>query len=490
MRELDGHDPANARREVLVHGSMYTFAAAAPVLVTLFVTPVITRLLGDVQYGVVATSMLIVQVGLIVLSLGMAEAIARHGILEDSGIPGARALVVHGAWLSLAATAGIVATGSWWSEPLTGIPWQLAVLAAVIGAFLFGVITNVQAVQRAMRRPGPFVLLSMIATFGGPLLGLAAVLTTSPDANSYMTGLVGGYAVAAVVALVLMHRQGPAVSASGDIVRAVRTGAPMIAHQSSLYFATAALVVLSTHAYGVGAGGRMQLALLVGTAPAIIAMAVGNSWGPVMYRTPPEQRGAVITATARDVAAVIAILAGGVSTLSPWILRLLAPASFRIDEVVPVVALAAAGCTVAVAYLANVHLVFATGRSAGLVLIAPGAVVLAAAGVQILLPGRPIWVVGAGFPFAYVLMAIAASLLRRRIAPVSFDERNLLSWIVLGAVCALVGGIAPQHGAMSLSRLIVAAALGVLALRRLRPLLFHVNPEKRPRRARPLSPRS
>lgn len=108
----------------------------------------------------------------------------------------------------------------------------------------------------------------------------------------------------------------------------------------------------------------------------MIVSALNNAWAPVIYRTAPEARGAALERTARDVGVVTAALAGGVALLAPFLLRILAPASFAPEQLVPVTAVATLGAVVSVVYLANVHLVFASGRSGGLALASPVSLVL------------------------------------------------------------------------------------------------------------------
>ncbi|CAA9213114.1 MAG: hypothetical protein AVDCRST_MAG57-187, partial [uncultured Blastococcus sp.] len=78
--------PANAAtRGVLGRGSLYTVATAAPALAALAVLPLVTRLLSAVEYGVVAVVLVVVQVGLILLGLGLGAAVTRTAVIEAHG---------------------------------------------------------------------------------------------------------------------------------------------------------------------------------------------------------------------------------------------------------------------------------------------------------------------------------------------------------------------------------------------------------------------
>src|SRR6476620_7741051 len=172
---------AAASRGVLGRGSIYTLGTAAPILANAAVTPVVTRLLGREDYGVVATAIVVIQVGMMVGSFGMPSVITRHGILAGSGVAGARTLLVRGSLMTAALAGALLATAAWWS-PTLAAPLRSAVLLALAASAFFVIVENSQAVLRVLDRPGSFVAVSLVATLGGPLLGLALLLAgPSPD---------------------------------------------------------------------------------------------------------------------------------------------------------------------------------------------------------------------------------------------------------------------------------------------------------------------
>ena len=137
-------------------------------------------------------------------------------------------------------------------------------------------------------------------------------------------------------------------------------GLPVIPHLVALFLANGAFVLLAGHLYDIACrshlpGAARQLP------PAVITSALNNSWAPIVYRA-PGARAAVLAHRARrfDLAALVS---GGVALLSPWLLRFVAGASFAPLELVPAVAIVAMGTVLSVAYLANVHLIFAAGQS-------------------------------------------------------------------------------------------------------------------------------
>ena len=460
---IESADPAEsagaaASKGVLGRGSIYTLGTAAPILANAAVVPVVTRLLGKPAYGIVAIAIVVVQVAMMAGSFGMPSVITRQGILARSGVAGARALLVRGSLMTTGLMVAAILTAPLW-DPLVQVTLRAAVLLALAASAFFVVVENSQALLRVLDRPGAFVSLSLTATLGGPLLGLA-LLAQHRSPERYLIGLTAGYAAAAAVGLVLCLRGGRPQRDRGDTRAALRLGLPVIPHLVALFLANGALVFLAGHLYDIAAAGRIQLALLVGSSPAVITSALNNSWAPIVYRAPHDKRGAVLEHTARDIATLAALISGGVALLSPWLMRLAASESFAPLELVPAVAIAAFGCVLAVAYLANVHLVFAAGRSLGLSLITPFSLVVGL-GCAYLAGRQSLVLLAVGFPATYAALAGGTAWLRRRVHAVHWNESVLLLPCGLGlGLCALGAGL-PTSGAAALVRVAVAALAGV-----------------------------
>jgi len=460
--EAAGSPGAAASKGVLGRGSIYTLGTAAPILANAAVVPVVTRLLGKPAYGVVAIAVVVIQVTMMAGSFGMPSVITRHGILAKSGVAGARALLVRGSLMTAGLVTAVLLTAPLWDQ-LVQVPLRSAVLLALTASAFFVVVENSQALLRVLDRPGAFVSLSLTATLGGPLLGLA-LLAQDPSPERYLIGLTAGYAAAAMVGLVLCLRGGPRQRDHGDTRAALRIGLPVIPHLVALFLANGALVLLAGQLYDLAAAGRIQLALLVGSSPAVITSALNNSWAPIVYRAPEHERGAVLAHTARDVATLTALISGGLALLSPWLMRFVAGENYTPLELVPAVAIVAFGCVLSVAYLANVHLVFAAGRSIGLSLITPLSLVVGLACA--FLAGRQnLVLLAVGFPATYLALAVGTAWLRRHLRAVSWSETTLLVPFGLGLALCLLGAVLPTSGSAALVRVAVAALAGVGTLR-------------------------
>jgi O-antigen/teichoic acid export membrane protein len=405
----------------------------------------------------------------------MPSVITRQGILARSGVAGARALLIRGSLMTVGLISAIILSAPLWDRLVRDqhaqvqAQLQSAVLLALAASAFFVVVENSQALLRVLDRPGAFVALSLTATLGGPLLGLA-LLTQERTPQRYLIGLVAGYAVAAAAGLVLCLRGGRPRRDRGDTRAALRMGLPVVPHLVALYLANGGLVFLAARLYNVDTSGRLQLALLVGSSPAVITSAMNQSWAPIVYRAPEHERGAVLAHTARDIATLAALITGGVVLLSPWLMRFVAGPKFAPRELVPAVAIIAFGCVLSVAYLANVHLIFAAGRSLMLSVITPVSLVVGLSCAY--LAGRENFLLlGIGFPATYAALVVGTAWLRRHVRAVSWSETALLLPAGLGLALCVLGGVLPTAGPASLVRVLVAALAGLGTLRLARHVL-------------------
>ncbi|HEY5179033.1 MAG TPA: oligosaccharide flippase family protein [Dermatophilaceae bacterium] len=459
--EADGAAGAAASKGVLGRGSIYTIGTAAPILANIAVVPVVTRMLGKPGYGVVAIAIVVIQVAMMAGSFGMPSVITRQGILAQSGVAGARALLIRGSLMTVGLVAAVILTAPLWNR-LVQVPLRSAVLLALAASAFFVVVENSQALLRVLDRPVAFVSLSLTATLGGPLLGLALLASSAParSPERYLIGLAAGYAAAAAVGLLLCLQGGRPKREPGDTRAALRLGLPVIPHLVALFLANGALVFLAGQLFDIASAGRIQLALLVGSAPAVVTSALNNSWAPIVYRAPDHERGAILAHTARDITTLVALISGGVALLSPWLMRFVADAGFAPLELVPAVAIVAFGCVLSVAYLANVHLVFAAGRSLGLSVVTPLSLLIGLA-CAYLVGRQNLVLLAVGFPATYAVLALGTASLRRYLHAARWSETTLLVPAGVGLVLCVLGGVLPTSGTVALVRVAVAALAGL-----------------------------
>lgn len=454
---------AAASRGVLGRGSLYTLGTAAPVLANAAVTPAVTRLLGVDAYGVVSIGIVVMQIGMMVSGLGMSSVITRQGLLGRSGQDGARSLMVRAVTITSLLVGSVVLLSPLWSQALA-TDLRRAVVIALLTAACYVAVEDSQAMLRVLDRPLPFVGLSLISTLGGPLLGLTLVARHATP-ERYLLGMLGGYAVAALVGLTVTLRSGPHHHEGGDTRTALRMGLPMLPHMVAIFAANGGLLVVAGALFDRAQVARLSVAMLLGMAPGVVTAAMNNSWGPTVYRAAQSERAEVLEHTAVDVAYLAATMASGVSLLSPWLLRLAAGADFQPAQLAPQVGIVAFGTILSVGYLGNVHLVFASGRTFGLSITTPTALAVGLASAAAL-SQLDVRLLAVGFPVTYAGMFLGAGWLAHRVSGVHWHMRVLVPPIVLGGTMCALGALLPTSGGISLARIVCVIALGAFALKR------------------------
>lgn len=468
----------SASRTVLGRGSLYTVATAGPALAAVAVIPVVTRVLPLAEYDLVAIATVVVQVGYVLVALGLGAAITRHYVLERSGAAGARRLVLQGSAIAVALAGAAAATAPAWSPAVLGRPAGPELLLALVACAGGAAMVLAQAFLRGADRAAAFVVLAVLTSLVGPLVGLLLVVLVSATAVVYTAGLAAGFVLAGAAGLVTValtpHRTAgtaapaaPAATAGppppdgrrAGLAAALRVGLPTVPHQVSLYLALAGLVVVADRL--LDAGGRANVALTVGAGATVVTAGLNNAWAPLVYRTAPSDRGRVLTETTRTVGVVAVLLAGTVALLAPWLLRLMAPDAFGTAQLVPVVALACAAALPSVLYLASGHLVFARGRTEGLALTTPLAVAGGLATAALTVGPLGLVGVGLGYLVAYLLLAAGTTGLQRAVSDTPWWPPALPVLALLWVGSTALGALAPTDGAAALVRPLACVAMVV-----------------------------
>ena len=171
---------------MLQRGVMYTLVTIVQAAALIVATPVLTRSLGQLEFGRLATGIAVAQLLVVVLPLGLSLSLSfavydrLHGVSEDALNPliGSAVAVT----LSLAGLVG--ATAVLWG-PAVGVASgpALLIVAWAAGAGMLGLV---QAVLRAENRTRSFAALTLLAVAGGPLVGTLAVVATKYRTGAYL----------------------------------------------------------------------------------------------------------------------------------------------------------------------------------------------------------------------------------------------------------------------------------------------------------------
>ena len=455
---IEGSSP----RRLVRSGVWYAIATAAPMLSALAVTPLVTRSVGATQYGHVATFVVGVQLGQIVLALGAPAAITRRVAMDRNARGSATALCLACAIVALV----IALVGAGGALLAGGTDGQIVAFTLVGSALLAG-FTCAQALSRGLGEVGRFVVQAISLSLGAPLVGLALLLVTAPTVEMYLTGMVTVQgAIAASAVLGHARRSRHSLNAS-SFAEDLRLGAPTIPHQLASVAATALLVIVARVFDDPASAGELQLAILAGSVPMIVLGALNNSWATQFYEQPRQRWAAFLRSTTRLVMTIGATGSLCMAFASPLFVGWLAAPGMELDAMARCAALVAASAPLMVLYLANIHVVFGVGRTRPLALMTPTSLGAAmAAGWLMQRQTDTLTALALGVMLFYALQALAAFVLRRGCG----DETLGLGWITTTAIAVAgvtvgVAAVSPSD-AVRVTCFVTTAAAGLILVAR------------------------
>ncbi|MFJ6280538.1 lipopolysaccharide biosynthesis protein [Arthrobacter subterraneus] len=406
---------SSERSALIGSGSVYALASAAPVLSTLFITPLVTRVFSPENYGLIAMTITLYQVGGVLLGFGMSAAITRHALISNSGRPGAAALVITNSVFSffLAAVAALIVVLSGYEVIPTYTPALF--VGACISSAAFASLTGCLALLRADQAVKKFVMFSVVASLGGPLTGLSAVLLVSSSPVTYVFALAVVQTLVAAVAILECLRKGSVVWCLSDQIAAIKFGLPTLPHQIAPSAMVTSLVLIVAVMRGPVPAGQLQIGLLLANGIVVILGALNNAWAPLIYKAEPSERIGLLSRTSWVVSGAIVFLAAIFSASVGVLAPLIAGALAGDDVVHRIAVIGASGGILAVYYLANIHLVFLTGNTTMLALTTPLAALFATGTVVWLTTSLmlPLECIALVLPLYNCLQILSASILRR-----------------------------------------------------------------------------
>ncbi len=409
--------------------------------------PVVTRVLGVEQYGLVGTATALATVLGLVYGLGLNFAIVRfyYDDPRDARRAGWAALLRAQAVVALVLAVATYLTGPWWSSLFPAIGWAVAFKVAVAYAWFTAMQSTVQGVLSAAQRPVAFVTVTLVQVGVGAGLGIG--LATRWGAAGYIAGLGIGSAAAAATGLVLTYHR-PRWSRA-LLMGGLMLSLPALLHQLAGWGIEAADRLLVAVYLGVSDVGRYQVAYLLGTALTLLLTGIQSAWAPhFIGNLTPEARRLTPPRVVVPISVVAGLAAGLLVLATPYLSAILAPSSFGGTEVVT--ALVASGTMARASYFMTI-VVLQDRRKTGRMATASVAGVIANVGLNLFL--IPTWgLVGAALATVIAVVIQAVLIL-------AAAQQLLETSMFIGRLCVLwVGGT----GVLVVLAMIPETILGLL----------------------------
>ncbi len=451
-------------RRLLGKGSIYTLGTALQLSAAALAIPVITRLLGSAEFGAVALAMAIQLMLTGLATLGLPAAVMRFFFDHQDTVDGAataRSLIVSAAMIAGGVVFPVLLAGVIWAPALSPedpgpvlLGSLLALPAGVIGASL--------ALLRAQERPRPFIVITLLASAGAQLLGIAALLIDR-HAFAYVTGVAIAFVIAAIAALRLTGTLGSPPANRSLLGSALRYSIPTIPNTISVSVLAVGDRILIQAISGSSAVGKYQIANAFGTLVIGFIVALQNAWIPITFGASEEQRWATLAEIATLVTRLAALGAGVLALLALPVLKLVVPGDYDPEHLADVASVAVLASLPTVAFIARGQVLLWTKHTKPLILISPAAAALNLILVAVLLP--PFGLIGTAAATVLAVLAQAAmtSRVAARMARVSWHwVRDAVSYGIAAALVAialLLPGAAWAIGARAAISVLAAGML-------------------------------
>lgn len=272
------HQTATTDRKV--SGIWYLFGSLLQGLGLLLIQPFAIRILDDRQWGLVSTSVVTIQVLVVLISAGLPLAITNTWFALERGPERARAMygfmvIASGVLAVIGVTFMMIinAIGEGTARPTT--------LLSIVTVGLLGSVLGSQAILRAQNRPGSFVLLSVGSSVLANLSGLVALIVIAPTAQAYMSAYTAAVAATAVLAWVMASPRRP-WRVPGASRESLQIAGPLLPHTGALMLLTQGSVLMLAWTATIEDAGRFGAVLIFALGPITMLNALNNAWATRM----------------------------------------------------------------------------------------------------------------------------------------------------------------------------------------------------------------
>lgn len=455
-------ETARALRGLFGRDALYVAVWALQLVIAALCTPIVTRLLGPFRFGIVASSIAVMQVLVALGGAGLQTAV-QWQFAKPDGERDARRLITLAMVVSGLVFLVANATGSWWCPRLGLGAYGGAVRCAVIWAAMTAVSNAALGLIRSRDQLGAFALVGLLQSVVAEIVSVLLVLVVARTAAEFLLGQAIAQAATVAVALFIARPIWVSRRDAGMLAAALRYSLALMPAALAFFALQAADRLIVQHDLGSAAVARYAIANNFGSLPISLLGVLSAIWLPRIFGVVGSLRRSIL-AQSRDVlyrVLVPAII--GLSVGAPVALRIWAPASYRPDELQLVVALVALASFPVAGFLACQRLLLAAGHTlaVGTLTVVAGAanVALNLALVPLLgIEGSALGVL-LSYSLLYALLALAA----RRVERLPRPRGVLMAQMAAAAAVAVAVTRLPLDAPLLALRLAVAlVCLGVV----------------------------
>ncbi|XTR52905.1 lipopolysaccharide biosynthesis protein [Pseudarthrobacter sp. So.54] len=419
---------------------LYLIGSLVQGLGLLLIQPFAIRLLDPAQWGLVSTSVVTIQVVVVLISAGLPLAISRLWFDRTNGQARSRAMYGFLALTALllgvaAAFVGVLVPRS----PDGSVAWPSILSMLAIG--LLGTVLGAQAVLRAQNRPLAFVALSLVSSVAANLAGLAAILLTAANATNYLVAYTAAVASAAALALILVKPKAP-WRVDGVLQESIGIALPLLPHTGALMLLTQGAVLMLAFLSGAVAAGQFGAVLIFALGPLTMLNALNNAWSTRLMEATAGELPALLRKVATEAllaSAAIGLLASAAASAGSIVLTASPEALAPVARILPLVSVGYG------LFLIATNVVYILEKTRSMAYTTPLVLLLMAAIAAPFAASGDLEVVAAIQAAGFTLLGVAYWLVVRKKTPASWPVGLfiILLAVHLGAV-AVLSTLAPS----------------------------------------------
>jgi O-antigen/teichoic acid export membrane protein len=334
-------DTAEAMKGLFGRDSLYMLLWGVQLGIAALSTPIITRMLGVSQFGLVAATLAVGQVVVALASFSLQSAVQRVFANGDGGRD-ARRVVTLAVILAVGMWGLIDASGPLWSQALGLGRYGPTLEYGVAWAALWGITNSALGLIRSQDKLLAFGVVTLLQSVMAEVLGMLMVVLAHHTASQYILGHLIAQSAAVVVALIVARPM---------LIR--RRDLPMLA--GALGFAIGlmpgalAAFVLDTSDrliiradLGPAAVARYAVAYNVANLTMVLLYVLNTAWMPRVFALVDTRVRTSVLAESRDfLYALLIPVIVGLCAASPIILSIWVPAAYRPSGLLFIVAIVA-----------------------------------------------------------------------------------------------------------------------------------------------------
>jgi O-antigen/teichoic acid export membrane protein len=453
-------DPAALARGFFSRDLFYLGFWAGQIALAAALTPIITRVLGQPEFGLVAACMAVMQLTTAVCSFSLGTAVQR-AYAEEHGDADARRLVTFAIVMSILAGIVAYATGRWWCPALGLGRFPDAVRYAVLWAIVTAITDAALCLVRSRDRLSTFAASSFAQSFGAQTLALGLVVIVRRTAAEYMLGQLLGEILAAGIAIVGAR---PKLISRADrpmLLASLAFSIALVPAQIATFVADASDRLVVNADLGARVLSHYAVARNIGGFSSLLLSLLQFVWLPRVFAIKdPATRRRVLAANRDGLYVLLVSFTLATAAASPAILWLLAPPSYKPRTLLLVTALVMAAAIPLVDAMMSLQELMVRGRTKTVAAIDIGLAVLNL-GLNLLVV--PTLGIDGSAGITLLCSLLYALVARHQLGADALPtNRRGVGLSVMGIALCVASAAIPPFGIMLVVRLVLTAAVSLV----------------------------